>query len=156
MSHDIDEKEINVFVDAVIHYFTQITGDTAEVRAAYLAQGDIVPPPYEFTGIIRISGDYRGCIYFSADRILLTRLLLSMQEPRHTDEQLLDSVGEIANTLAGNAREHFGEMMTVSVPETIQNADAKGLQDMVRSRPYVVMVKWKQYEACVIVDIMRK
>ncbi|MDR1530055.1 MAG: chemotaxis protein CheX [Burkholderiales bacterium] len=151
--NDIDEHEINVFVDAVVQYFLQITGQKAEVRAAYLAAGETLPPTSEFTGVIKISGDYRGCIYFSADRFLLSRLLLAMNETKHTDDQLLDAVGEIANTLAGNARRHFGEKMEVSIPLTMHGTEAKSLQHMVRARPYVIMVRWKQYEASMIVDI---
>ncbi len=152
---DITEQEIGVFVDAVNHYFAQITGEKAKIRASFLAEGEIQPPIYDFTGLISISGKYRGCIYFSASRVMLMRLLLAMQEPRQTDTHLLDAVGEIANTLAGNAREHFGETMEISVPMTLQGPSDR-LKTVVRKRPYVIMIKWKQYEAAVIVDLARK
>ncbi|MDR0770953.1 MAG: chemotaxis protein CheX [Burkholderiales bacterium] len=152
---DITEQEIDVFVGAVNHYFDQITGEKAKIRSSFLAEGDIRPPIYDFTGLISIGGDYRGCIYFSATRVMLMRLLLAMREPRQTDPHLLDAVGEIANTLAGNAREHFGETMAISVPMTFQGA-AERLRMTVRERPYVIMIKWKQYEAAVIVDIAKK
>ncbi|MDR0587443.1 MAG: chemotaxis protein CheX [Burkholderiales bacterium] len=155
MANDINEKEITVFVDALIHYFVQITGEKADVRTAFLGDGEALPAPHEFTGMIKVSGGYHGFIYFSADRVLLSRLLLILQEPHHTDEQMLDAVGEIANTLAGNVRRHFGEQMEVSVPSTIQHAKSEQFQNMVRSHPYVVTMKWKQYDACVIVDIVR-
>ncbi|MCL2297474.1 MAG: chemotaxis protein CheX [Proteobacteria bacterium] len=152
---DITEQEIEVFVGAVNRYFAQITGEKAKIRSSFLAEGEIQPPIYDFTGLISLSGRYRGCIYFSATRIMLTRLLLAMQEPRQTDAQLLDAVGEIANTLAGNAREHFGEEMGISVPTMFQGPSDR-LKTAVRERPYVIMIKWKQYEAAVIVDIAKK
>lgn len=153
---DIDEHEIQVFVEAVSRYFLQITGQKAEIRAAFLTDGDQVLPVFEFTGMIKISGGYYGAIYFSADRYLLSRLLQVMNEPRHGEDHLLDAVGEIANTLAGNARQHFGESMEVSVPLTMGEDESKRLKGLVRARPYVIMIRWKQYEASVIVDIKRK
>jgi chemotaxis protein CheX len=152
---DITEQEIKIFVDAVNRYFAQITGEKAKIRSSFLAEGEIRPPIYDFTGLISLSERYHGCIYFSAPRVMLMRLLLAMREPRQTDSHLLDAVGEIANTLAGNAREYFGETMGISVPETFQGVTDR-LQTAVRKRPYVIMVKWKQYEAAVIVDVARK
>ncbi len=151
---DIDEREIQVFVEAVSRYFSQITGQKAEIRAAFLTNNERALPVFEFTGMIKISGDYYA-IYFSTDRFLLSRLLQIMNEPRHGEEHLLDAVGEIANTLAGNARQHFGEMMEVSVPLTMDGKESKNLKGL-RDRPYVIMVRWKQYEASVIIDIKRK
>ncbi|MDR2173214.1 MAG: chemotaxis protein CheX [Burkholderiales bacterium] len=152
---DITEREIEVFVGAVNRYFAQITGEKAKIRSSFLAEGEIHPPIYDFTGLISLSGRYRGCIYFSATKIMLMRLLLAMQEPRQTDAHLLDAVGEIANTLAGNAREYFGEDMGISVPTTFQGPSER-LEAAVRERPYVIMIKWKQYEAAVIIDIAKK
>lgn len=149
---DIIEQEIQVFVDAVNHYFLQITGEKAEIHSAFLAHGGVLPPTYDFTGLITVSGKYRGCIYFSASRPMLSHLLSAMHEPQRSDAFLLDAVGEIANTLAGNARQHFGETMEISVPITMQGA-YKSLLAMVRARPYVVLIKWRQYEASLIIDI---
>ncbi len=151
---DIGEQDIHVFVDAVSHYFMQITSEKAEIKGAFLAQGETFPPTFDLTGMIRLSGKFRGCVYFSAPRVMLSRLLLSMRESRLSDEQLLDAVGEIANTIAGNARKYFGEMMGISVPETM-STPPKWADAAIRARPYVILIKWKQYEASVIVDIER-
>ncbi|MCL2871946.1 MAG: chemotaxis protein CheX [Betaproteobacteria bacterium] len=152
---DITEQEIQVFVGAVNRYFEQMTGEKAKIQASFLAEGEILPPIYDFTGLINVGGQYQGCIYFSASKILLMRLLLALHEPRQNDLHMLDAVGEIANTLAGNAREYFGEAMTISVPITFQGASDL-LKSAVRKRPYIIMIKWKQYEASVIVDVVRK
>ena len=152
---DITEQEIKVFVDAVANYFSQITKERSAVRAAYLADGEQLPQTYDFTGLITVSGRYRGCIYFSAPAVLLRHLLLVMKEPGHSDENFLDAVGEIANTLAGNARKHFGETMEISVPVTVMGAPER-IKSSVRARPYVIMVSWKKYDASLVVDIERR
>ena len=48
-----------------------------------------------------------GCVYFSAPRLLMCELLLQMQEPDTCEQNLLDAVGEVANTISGNARRHL-------------------------------------------------
>jgi|APMI01.1.fsa_nt_gi chemotaxis protein CheX len=151
---DITEQEIKVFLDAVDTYFSQITKERAAVRAAYLADGEHLPQTYDFTGLIAVSGQYRGCLYFSAPAVMLRHLLLVMEEPSHSDENFLDAVGEIANTLAGNSRKHFGETMAISVPVTMKGAPER-IKSSVRARPYVIMVSWKKYNASLVVDIER-
>lgn len=150
--YDISEQDIHVFVDAVSHYFMQITHEKAEIRGAFLARGESFPPTFDLTGMIKISGKLRGRVYFSAPRAMLARLLLSMHESCLSDEWLLDAVGEIANTIAGNARRHFGEAMEISVPETM-STPPKWQESAVRARPYVILVRWKRHDASVIVDI---
>lgn len=150
--NDIGEEEIKVFVDAVGNYFLQIANERAAVRGAYLADGCERPPTFDYTGLINVSGRYRGSIYFSAPRILVRRLLYAMHEFQHSDEMLLDAVGEIANTLAGNARKYFGEFMQISVPITIAGA-SDSVAITRRTRPYVIMVDWNQNKASLVVDL---
>ena len=150
--NDIGEEEIKVFVDAVGSYFLQTANERATVRGAYLADDRERPPTFDYTGLINVSGRYRGSIYFSAPRITVRRLLYAMHESQHTDEILLDTVGEIANTLAGNARRHFGEFMQISVPATIAGAP-RSIASNSRTRPYVIMVDWNQNKASLVVDL---
>lgn len=152
---DISEEQIKVFVDAVSRFFTQISQEAALVRGAYLGDADGQPMSFDFTGRIRISGQYRGEITLSAPRAMIRHLLVAMREPNQSDENLLDTVGEIANTIAGNARKHFGETMEISVPQTYAGP-APALARMVRARPYVIMVSWKRYDAALVVDVERR
>jgi chemotaxis protein CheX len=148
----INEKDIHSFVDAVSAYFYQVTQERAEIKGAYLVEGEISAPTFDLTGYIELSGSFTGRVYFSAPRAMVTYLLLLMQEPHRSEERLLDAVGEIANTIAGNAREHFGETMQISVPVTTAT-EHDWLSTKVSPHSYVIMVKWKQYRASVIVDI---
>jgi chemotaxis protein CheX len=152
--HKINETEIHVFIDAIGHYFNQISNEIAIVKAAYLASDAEPPPLYDYLGTINLSGDYQGSIYFSAPRILIRHLLIAMQEPNRTEQDFLDAVGEIANTLAGNARKHFGEFMSISVP-TSTAAPFTELQNSTRIHPFVIMIKWRQYHASLVIDMER-
>ena len=62
----------------------------------------------DYTGIITLSGDYKD-VYFTAPRFMLVDLLTNMSETNVSEINLLDIVGEIANTISGNARKHFGK-----------------------------------------------
>lgn len=152
---DLKEEEIRVFVDAVTHYFTQLTTDRPQVRGAYLGAGDVRPPSLGFSGLIPISGGFQGSVYVSAPRAMLRHLLVTAQEPSQSDENLLDLVGEVANTIAGNARRYFGERMEIAVPVTIAG-HADTIRPRCRTRPYIVTVEWKGYTAQLVVDIDRR
>jgi len=84
----LSATELKVFIDAVSHYFGQLTRDKAVIRSSYLADTEL--PHFDYTGLITLSGQFRGCVYFSASRRLLRELLIQMQEP-DTCEQNLQS-----------------------------------------------------------------
>lgn len=151
---DISENELKVFVDAVTRYFAHLTREPAAVRSAYLADSGSVPGKGDYTGLIAVSGGFRGCVYFTAPLVMIRSLLREMCEHNLEEDNLLDAVGEIANTLAGNARRYFGETMEISPPVTLV-----GLPDRIRSaaraRPFVIQCSWKSFEATVVVDIER-
>jgi chemotaxis protein CheX len=150
---DLNEEEIKVFTDAVAHYFDQLTREPAAVRGAYLEHGGETAPVYDFSGRIEISGMFRGSVTVSAPRAMVRHLLAVLHETDQSEASLRDTVGELANTLAGNARRHFGENMEISVPVTALGAIPG--TEIARERTYVIMVNWKAYNAVLLVDIER-
>lgn len=147
---DMNESELKVFIEAVTHFFAHLTTVPATVRAAYLANATI--PHFDYTGLITLSGRFRGCVYFSAPQRMLRELLGVLREPDVRDCNLLDTVGEIANTIAGNARSYFGETLEISVPVTIHGAPEQ-IKSAVRARPFAIMLRWGSCEATVVVDL---
>ena len=114
---DISEADVRVFVDAVRTYFEHLSTESAAIRSAYLAARHL--PRFDYTGLISLSGQFRGSVYFSASSMMATKLLLAMHEKDTSKSNLLDIVGEVANTIAGNARKHFGAGLEISTPLTI-------------------------------------
>lgn len=149
---DLNEAEIRVFVDAVSNYFGQLTQEPATVRGAFLDDNGGTVPVYDYSGQIALSGLFRGTITVSAPRAMIRHLLMAMNEHDQSDANLRDTVGELANTLAGNARKYFGGDMEISVPRTAAGPISNGGS---RKRPYVIMVNWKTYSASLVVDIER-
>lgn len=146
----ITEQDMRVFLDAVTRYFEDITQHPAEVKPAYLS-GEEGPIAYDFIGKISISGDFHGCIYFTAQRVLLKHLLLAMKELEHHEENMLDLVGEVANTFAGNARRHFGEKFNISVPSCLNALQSRPFESGMR--PYVIPIQWRAYNSALVICV---
>lgn len=147
---ELREAELRVFVEAVTHYFSQSTREAATIRSAWLS--DAVLPGYPYTGLITCAGQFQGCVHFSAPRELLRALLVEWSEHDMSEANLLDAVGEIANTIAGNARRHFGRGLEISVPVKLAGPEAR-IKAAVRARPFVIALNWRGHEAAVVVDI---
>lgn len=151
---DITEQDIKVFTEAVTDYFAALGEEAATVRTFYLSCGEAKEPVGDMTGIITVSGDFRGAVYFAAPRSMLRYVLASQKTTQTSDEFLLDAVGEIANTLAGNARRHFGSRLDISVPTTKLGGITPDVDHM-RDRQLVITIDWKHFTAVLIVDIER-
>jgi len=143
------QETLQVFIDGVVRYFHHTNDRDVKVGTPYLAENNN-PAAYDVTGIIGISGPYRGCVYFTAPRILLKHLLLSIGELDTSNEHIFDLVGEVANTISGNARSSFGHEFMISVPVMIEGAPNQiHLPEQLRS--YVIPVYWKAYHAAVVI-----
>ncbi len=145
----INEEKIQVFIDGVNRFFNDVNNINAEVGTPYLVENEN-PKAHDFTGIIGVSGPYRGCVYFTAPKVLLRHILLSIGETESNEASMLDLVGEIANTISGNARTEYGETFMISVPMVIQGAPS-GIYLPRDARSYVIPVTWNQYTAAIVV-----
>ena len=145
------EEDLCVFVEAVKHYFAQHSETSVEVQTPYLRENkDALALKY--TGIIGISGQSKGCVYFSAPQGLLRQLLLVLKESDVSHDNMCDLVGEVANTISGNARRHFGSKFMISVPVVVSgNSEKINLPKDVRS--FVVPVLWRSHESVLVVCI---
>lgn len=145
----MSEETLQVFIDGVVRFFEHTNDKNVKVGTPYLVENQ-KPAAYDVTGIIGVSGPYRGCVYFTAPRILLKHLLLSIGETDTSNEYLFDLVGEVANTISGNARSTFGHDFMISVPAMIEGAPNQiHLPHNLRS--YVIPVYWKAYHAAVVI-----
>lgn len=148
----LNENELKMFVDSVRHYFKTTTAQEPQITSAFLGTGDV--EGYEFNGIVSFTGSYNGQVIVSMPPRLLRELLLLQHETDMSDGNLLDAVGEIANTLGGNARKTLGPELNISVPVKLQGAT--GLRSRVRRHPYVITLRWNHQPAVVCVDMEKK
>jgi len=145
----MSEETLQVFIDGAIRFFEHTSDKEVKVGTPYLVENNS-PAAYDLTGIIGISGPYRGCVYFTAPRILLKHLLLSIGETDTRSENLFDLVGEVANTISGNARSIFGHEFLISVPIMLEGAPSH-IHLPKNLRSYVIPIYWKAYHAAVVI-----
>jgi chemotaxis protein CheX len=74
---------------------------------------------------------------------------MRMQETDCSEETILDLVGEVANTISGNARRDFGKSFLISVPTVIAREPDKVTAPHPRS--YVIPINWRAHSAKLVV-----
>lgn len=146
------KEEIQIFVDGAINYFDTVSTSSAQIGTPYLLD-DLSDNIYEYTGKIAISGNYKGNILFTAPKAMILALLNKYEGVQYRSELLIDLVGEIANTLSGNAREYLGSNFLISPPvlshgKTEKIKTSKGLQS------YCIPILWEERRANLIVAII--
>ncbi len=144
----LKEAEIRSFIEGATNYFEVAARQAASVGSPYLVT-DGKPGAYEYTGIIGISGARKGVVYFTAPRGMLTVLLMRMQETDTSDENIKDLVGEVANTISGNARRDFGKNFVISVPVVIAHEYDK--VTIPHSKSFVIPINWRTHSAKLVV-----
>ncbi len=142
-------QEIQVFINGTKHYFTTVSERDVRIGTPYLIAPNEAPC-HDYTGIIGISGERKGCVYFSAPRVLLRHLLLSLGETNTDAEFMRDIVGEVANTISGNARSEFGNGFMISVPVVVQGLPEK-MQLPKSLNAFVIPIQWQNYTATLVV-----
>ncbi|HKY02973.1 MAG TPA: chemotaxis protein CheX [Burkholderiales bacterium] len=147
----MDEERLQVFIDGVTRYFKQVTHRAAEVGTPYLAEGaDKVA--YDYTGIIGISGIRKGCVYFTAPTLMLKSLLLALGETDTSAENQADLVGEVANTISGNARRSFGSEFVISTPTIVPGSLGQTALPH-ETRSFVIPITWQKHQSGLVITL---
>jgi chemotaxis protein CheX len=145
----LNEAEIRTFLDGAVHYFEVSARQPVAVGVPYLVTTG-APPVHDFTGVISVSGKRKGTVCFTAPRSMLMVLLMRMNEPDTSEANMRDLVGEVANTISGNARRDFGRDFSISAPSIVE-ASAGPLPLPDDMRPVVIPLNWRSHSARLIV-----
>lgn len=140
-------EKLHVFIESVAHFFKQIRSDDVEVDTPYL-NDNTHPLAYDYSGIINITDPLEGCVYVSSETPMLRNILLHMGEPATTEALLKDLVGEIANTVSGNARREFGSDFIISTPIVVEGVPNETYLPT-NKRSYIIPVKWDRYKTLI-------
>ena len=153
---DINKEEFEstcrLFIDSVSNYFSVLTEQDSEINVPFLK--DITQLELkQYTGMIGVSGNKKGYVYFSADQALFEELIsifIGIDDP-DTDD-LMDMAGEISNVIAGNIRSNLGTNFVISVPLVFEGRPAD-LEFPENTFVYVIPLTWKNHHAYVIVGL---
>lgn len=140
-------EKLNVFIDSVTNFFKQINTNEAVVDTPFI-NDNASPLAYDFSGIITITGPLEGSVYVSAETPMLRNILHKMGEPDNSIVLLKDLVGEIANTVSGNARREFGSEFIISPPIIVDGAPTSTYLPRER-RTYIIPVTWDKHKTLI-------
>lgn len=143
------EKQFQVFIDSVANYFRQLQDEDIVISTPYLNENH-TPIVSDYTGVIGITGNNKGLVYFTAPKPLLEKMLTVMQESDNGEDNLVDLVGEVANTVAGNARSHFGPNFNISVPFVFRG-QPESINIPKDRYSFVIPLEWKGQMAAIVI-----
>ena len=100
----VNAKYVNPFIEAAMKVVSQIA--SIEVRRGHLSYKSKVEPSFGVSIIVGIYGYLVGQVVYSLDTALANRLvdkLLSGKSPQEKRILFVDTLGEVANMITGNA-----------------------------------------------------
>jgi chemotaxis protein CheX len=134
----MSDSDLKMFIDIVTHYFSTVVGEPPALDDPVIEF--TAPKLLDYSGFIQISGSDDGCVYITVARDFAAAFLRRIGENASDDELFSDLVGEMASTVASNARERFGNQFRISVPRT-----HVGTQQPAFTLPqtrFVLPIKW--------------
>jgi chemotaxis protein CheX len=147
----MNQTELTHFIKTTLQFFDEVSGKKAECGIPFIKKAD--PVVLEYTGIIGISGERKGSIYFTTEKsqlLSLAKIMLGAGE--FSSAEIKDLVGEIANTISGNLRRIFGIGFLISVPVIVEGKthDIKLPEDI---DSYVIPIKWDNTQSYLVVGL---
>ncbi|MBN2533260.1 MAG: chemotaxis protein CheX [Spirochaetales bacterium] len=114
-------KYINPFIEATKGVFFNFFNKTPDVKTPYLIRKE-EPHKWDISAIIGIAGEARGAVVLSFSKFLATYLtsILVDREVKEIDDDVVDTLGEMVNIIAGNAKKGLEEyMLVISLPSIV-------------------------------------
>ena len=148
------QEQLRVFIDSIMAYFNKLTGVSLEVGVPFLKDDDqnIL---MQYTGAIGISGKMKGAVYITAEEKFLSGLISHIMPGMVIQEKRLESmVGELTNTIAGNAQRIFGKDFMISIPLILTSPDSPNSSKLDLKVPtFVIPLRWKDSKAFLVVGL---
>ena len=116
----MNAENVNPFIESAINVFDTMLG--CKVARTGLKVCDNFTPEYDITGIIGLSGKATGdvVISFERDLALCATEALIGDKPSEVNDDVIDTIGELTNMIAGNAKASMEELeLTLALPTVI-------------------------------------
>ena len=117
----MDVKFVNPFLKAANDTFKTMMGIEPEMGKPIVKTG-AVEHHYDVSGIIGLSGEAQGSISISFSKITALKVVSKMLgvELKIVNADLTDGIGEIANIIAGYAKQYLTDCkVSVSLPKVV-------------------------------------
>ncbi len=107
----LSAPDLAIFVKLVTHCFATVSGTSPVFGASTIELGPLAL--FKYSGFIVVQGPLNGWICLSLPTSVADGLLEMLCEPSRDEIYRLDIAGEVAQTVAANARERFGERLVI-------------------------------------------
>lgn len=142
--------QFRLFKRITLDYFAKLAPEELPVLGEpHIRFGE--PELLDYTSLIEIDGEYRGCIYLSSPVAMLRDVLLINGEQRDSPEHLKDMCQEFSNVLSGNASKAFGGNWRISVPRSLTRGEVEAL-DLPEST-FVMPIIWRDRQSLLVVGL---
>lgn len=146
----MDGRQLRLFKQITLDYFAKLTpGEEPTMEPPYLQFGPC--SLLDYASLVRISGEYEGCIYLTSPSPMLAHLLQVHGEREVSDRTLADMCRELSNVLSGNASHAFGLDWQISVPASLGAAELRGLA--LPPSSYVVPIRWRGTTSLLVIGL---
>ena len=147
----MDAQQLELFKQITLDYFVKLAPEEQPaLEEPYLQFGE--PELFDYTSLVKIHGEYEGCLYLTSPVPMLERLLDINGEPEVSSRTLKDMCRELSNVLAGNASKAFHGNWDISVPVSLtpESADRLGLPEST----FVMPIAWRGSRSLLAVGLM--
>lgn len=148
----MDSTQFKLFKQITLDYFSKLAPDDTPPTFGepYMQFGD--PVSLDYTSMVKIHGEYEGCIYITSPVPMLEQVLKINGEPDTSESHLADMCRELSNVLAGNASQAFGGNWDISVPMSLNSTDFHTVQ--IPASSFIMPITWRGAESFLVVGLM--
>ncbi len=143
----VNAKHVNPFIDAAMKVVQQVAG--IEVRRGHLSYKARVEPSYGVSIIVGMYGFLVGQVVYSLDANLAHRMVDKMLAGKSPEEKkilFLDTLGEVANMITGNATALLSQTKTEALNITTPAVAAgDNLTITLLPKPALILGLYTQY-----------
>jgi hypothetical protein len=147
----MDAQQLELFKQITLDYFAKLAPeDQPALEEPYIQFGD--PELFDYTSLVKIHGEYEGCIYLTSPVPMLENLLDINGEAEVSGRTLQDMCRELSNVLAGNASQAFHGNWEISVPISLtpESNDALDLPDST----FIMPIAWRGSRSLLVVGLV--
>jgi chemotaxis protein CheX len=120
------EKYVQSFINVSKNVFKGLINAEIEAERPYFSD-QASYPNWDISGIIGITGEARGAVVISLKKGLALKLTEILTSKKHddVDDEVVDSIGEIINIIAGNLKLDFEKefRLVISLPTVVRGND---------------------------------
>jgi len=150
----IKTEDVSALLECIAQYFTSIKAEKPEFGVPYNLDAKAHNHPlFDYSGHIGISGSHKGGMVITCAKAMVKEILhIVLGSEGNSEDELVPMIAEMANTIAGNARTHFGSGFDISVPSVVVGQPDE-FKFLLAEPTLVIPLTWKGYSANVIIGL---